>query len=205
MQFRKTMAVAVLGLAVPALTVACSTTQPVTSSVDDAGTTARVAAQLAADPDVDKYEIDVDTEQGVVHLRGEVETQAEKDEAERIARNTRGVRDVVNQIQLMREGAGSGPDWDAWVTTKVKSKLAVDPDIRAFNIDVDTENGIVYLTGIVEKEEDRMEAERLARGVEGVERVVNNLQLEDEAYPPGEGVDVEAQGPGEDEGGRRSR
>lgn len=72
--------------------------------------------------------------------------------------------------------AGEAVD-DAAITAKVKSKLAADPEINPFNIDVDTRDGVVTLSGTVEKAEARSEAEDLARGTDGVRRVVNNIQV----------------------------
>ena len=67
---------------------------------------------------------------------------------------------------------------DASITAAVKTKLAADPIINPFNIDVDTLNGVVTLSGIVAKAEAKNEAERLARRTDGVMRVVNNIQVE---------------------------
>jgi len=66
---------------------------------------------------------------------------------------------------------------DAELTATVKTKLAADPEINPFQIDVDTVDGKVTLTGKVPSEGDRDEAERLARDTEGVVDVVNNLEV----------------------------
>lgn len=186
-------------LVVPAV-AACSTSQPVTQGIDDSGTTSRVKAQLAADPNVRMFKIDPDTVDGVVYLHGEVPDEKMKKEAEEIASNTRGVRRVVNQLQVKKEGETrdvGGPDWDSWITAKVKSRLSVDPEVRAMNIDVDTQDGVVYLTGVVAEEIDRDEAVKLAREVDGVDKVVNNLKLEEEMrdQQQRQGAAMEAQGP----------
>jgi hypothetical protein len=67
----------------------------------DAGVTTKVKAQLAADEMVKAYKVDVDTHEHVVTLRGEVETEAAKEQAVRIARNTEGVRDVVDDLRVV--------------------------------------------------------------------------------------------------------
>ena len=67
----------------------------------DAGVTTKVKAQLAADEMVKAYKVDVDTREHVVTLRGQVETEAVKDQAVRIARNTAGVRDVVDDLTVV--------------------------------------------------------------------------------------------------------
>ncbi len=68
---------------------------------------------------------------------------------------------------------------DATITTKVKAKLAADGDINPFNIDVDTNEGVVTLQGRVAKEEARTKAEQLARETEGVKRVINLVKVGD--------------------------
>jgi len=67
---------------------------------------------------------------------------------------------------------------DATITTKVKLKLIEDPITKARKIDVDTVNGVVTLTGAVESEEEIKRAVEIARNVEGVKKVVNNLRVE---------------------------
>jgi hypothetical protein len=68
---------------------------------------------------------------------------------------------------------------DAGITTKVKAKLAADGDINPFNIDVDTNEGVVTLQGRVAKEEARSKAEQLARDTQGVKRVINLVKVGD--------------------------
>lgn len=67
---------------------------------------------------------------------------------------------------------------DATITTKVKSKLAADPEVNPFNIDVDSNDGVVTLQGTVRDSEARTIAERLARETQGVKRVVNLIKVE---------------------------
>lgn len=80
--------------------VACRTTQPVSTQLSDSGITARVKAKLAADPQVNPFNIDVDTNEGVVTLTGRVERPEARAEAEKLAQDTDGVKDVVNLIKV---------------------------------------------------------------------------------------------------------
>jgi osmotically-inducible protein OsmY len=66
---------------------------------------------------------------------------------------------------------------DAEIATKIKSKLTGDPEINPFNIDVDVNEGVVRLSGKVEKAEARNEAVAHARDTEGVVRVINDIEL----------------------------
>jgi len=67
---------------------------------------------------------------------------------------------------------------DAVITTQVKATLAKDVSPSSLtNIDVNSTNGVVTLAGQVENEEVKSHAEQVARSVEGVVRVNNNLQV----------------------------
>ena len=72
--------------------------QTVGSYVDDAGITTAVKAKMAEDTSVAATSISVETLNGTVQLSGFAKTQAEKNQAEAIARNTKNVRDVRNSI-----------------------------------------------------------------------------------------------------------
>jgi osmotically-inducible protein OsmY len=76
-------------------------------AVDDAATTAKVKSKLAADPTVAAYTIDVDTQNGVVTLNGHVDSGAAKAQAEKVARDTEGVSDVV--VALVADAAAPTP------------------------------------------------------------------------------------------------
>lgn len=81
-------------------TVACGQT--------DAGITTDVKASLAADESVSAFEIDVDTQEGVVTLTGEVEDALAKEQAVQLARNTDGVVDVVDNLRIEGAAATTG-------------------------------------------------------------------------------------------------
>ncbi len=72
--------------------------QSVGSYVDDAAVTTSVKAKMAEDKTVAATSISVETLNGTVQLSGFAKTQAEKNQAEAIARNTKNVRDVRNSI-----------------------------------------------------------------------------------------------------------
>ena len=66
---------------------------------------------------------------------------------------------------------------DAAITTSVQATLTSDKASNFTRIDVDTTNGVVYLNGTVQSAEQRARAEQLAGRVDGVKKVVNNLQV----------------------------
>jgi hyperosmotically inducible protein len=67
---------------------------------------------------------------------------------------------------------------DASITASVKAKLVADKAANLTRVDVDTNNGTVYLNGTVESAEQKTRAEQLARQAKGVKSVVNNLQVQ---------------------------
>lgn len=73
--------------------------------------------------------------------------------------------------------AGQNID-DAVLTSYVKTALVADKAANLVRVDVDTNNGVVYLGGTVSSGKDRERAAELARGVKGVRGVVNNLQVQ---------------------------
>jgi BON domain len=66
---------------------------------------------------------------------------------------------------------------DTLITTKVKASFAADPQVSALAITVETNNGVVTLSGVVESEAERQRAIQLAQGMEGVTRVDANKLL----------------------------
>lgn len=68
--------------------------------VDDATITSKVKSALAADPDISAFKINVDTQKGVVKLKGEIKTLALRRKAESIVRDVQGVKSVDNQLVI---------------------------------------------------------------------------------------------------------
>lgn len=67
---------------------------------------------------------------------------------------------------------------DAWITTKVKSEMVADSEVKAHKIDVDTKNGVVRLTGTVESWQEASKAADIARGIKGVTAVENDIRVQ---------------------------
>lgn len=67
---------------------------------------------------------------------------------------------------------------DTTITTTVKAKLAAEKGSTLTRVGVDTNRGVVQLSGVVSFAANRALAERVARGVGGVKNVINNLQIQ---------------------------
>lgn len=69
------------------------------------------------------------------------------------------------------EAASSQPANDTWITTKVKSSLLADTSVAGTKIDVDTVDGVVFLTGTAKTQAQVEAAKKIAGGIEGVGKV----------------------------------
>jgi osmotically-inducible protein OsmY len=74
------------------------------------------------------------------------------------------------------EGTGEYVD-NSVITSKIKSQLAADDFLKSFEISVETYKGIVQLSGFVDSQSAVDKAGQIARGVEGVKSVKNNLKV----------------------------
>ena len=161
--------------------------------VDDSAITVKVKSKLATDSKTSAIKIGVDTKDGAVTLSGTVPTATEKEEAEKIAKNTEGVKRVVNGITVnpdslgatnIREKAGEAAKdvsesvSDAAILTKLKAKLLAD---GITGTDVDVNNGQVLLKGQVDDAKKKAKAEDLAKNTAGVKDVRNQLTVKKNA------------------------
>jgi osmotically-inducible protein OsmY len=156
------------------------------TKLSDSSTTMRLETTYMFNPHLSASDIEVHTDHGVVTLSGAVPSDVHRDLAVAIAKSADGVRDVHDRLEVRKEEAKApaGPDRtfgqavkDATITASVKLHLATGKGVAAHNINVDTRQGNVTLTGQVDSEAERQLAVRIARDTEGVREVVNQLQV----------------------------
>ena len=115
---------------------------------------------------------------GYVLVVGQVPEADMKDKANTVLREIRGVRRIYNELEISGNTSGLTRSSDTWITTKVKSGLLASEDIEGNRVKVVTENGVVYLMGMV----SRAEAERIAdsaSATQGVRKVVQIFEIFD--------------------------
>jgi hypothetical protein len=151
-------------------TVACGQT--------DAGITTSVKTKLAADEAVKAYQVDVETANQVVTLRGDVETVAQKEQAVRLARETDGVRDVIDQLRVNPTAATSGfgdPDVDR------DPDVDVDDDLESeTREDTDTAGDAARRGANRMKEDARKGADAVVEGAKKVGSEVKDAVTDDD-------------------------
>jgi hyperosmotically inducible protein len=144
-------------------------------SVDDSVITTIVKSKLAVDNETSSANINVDTMNGVVTLTGVVTTRANKEQAERIARNTEGVTRVINNITVETNGNHAGMSAsDLAILSRIKTRYVAEGVIGP---KVEVKDGMVTLTGNVENAQIRIRAENIARATSGVKEVNNMIEV----------------------------
>jgi osmotically-inducible protein OsmY len=149
----------------------------------------RINFKLETNGLVRKYDIHVKVDNGVVTLSGDVATAAQKAEAARLAKVT-GVTRVQNDIKVdpntdksvadrMKGGLSKTGEkiTDAWITTKVKWFFIGEDALKGSDINVDTKDHVVTLTGTVKSAAGRARAMQLAKDTDGVTKVVDKLAI----------------------------
>lgn len=124
-----------------------------------------------SDPAFDSAHLTAVSYNGVLLLAGQVESADLKRRAEEIAAGMDKVRKVHNELQVGGPTSMVARANDSWLTTKVKTRMLADAETAARKIKVVTENGTVYLMGMLPREEADRAAE-VARSVYGVQKIV---------------------------------
>lgn len=107
----------------------------------------------------------------MVLLTGEVPDAAAKAAAEKIARAVDNVRGVYNELQVAGNSSMTARANDSYLTSKVKARFIDSRKFSALHVKVVTENNVVYLMGLVNRQEAN-DATEIARTTGGVQKVV---------------------------------
>ncbi len=148
------------------------------TEVDDSAITTKVKSALLADADVKSFDIKVETRKGEVQLSGFVDNQSQMDRAVAVAKGVEGVKKVDNKMSLKTTSTTMGDKIDDGViTTKVKAALLGDSSVKSSDIGVVTRDGEVQLSGFVDSQSQIERATEVAKGVEGVKSVINEMSI----------------------------
>ncbi len=137
------------------------------------------------------FKIDTEVENGVATLRGTVDSEVERDLAEELALGVDGIRKVNNELVVNPDAAAASGGVeaaagersfmskveDATLTARIKSQLLWNSNTSGMKIDVDTNSGIVTLTGNVNSEAEAELAGQIASNTRYVKGVENHLKV----------------------------
>ena len=156
-----------------------SSVKDVGNFMDDSAITAKVKAALVDHKDIKSTDISVKTDKKIVTLSGFVESQAQAELAVTAAKGVEGVSSVSDKLHV-RAGADnsvSGYAGDTATTSEIKAKLLADDIVPSRKVKVETTEGVVQLSGTVESNAQSERAESIAKAVDGVKSVKNDLKV----------------------------
>ena len=147
--------------------------------MDDSGVTAKVKAALVDNDAIKSTDISVKTHSGVVTLSGFVTSQDQAELAVDAAKKVEGVKSVSDKLHVKdsTKASVSGYAGDAATTSEIKAKLLADSNVPSRNVKVETTNGVVQLSGMVKTQAQSDRAEGIAKAIEGVKSVKNDLTV----------------------------
>lgn len=148
--------------------------------MDDSAITAKVKAALVDHESIKSTDISVKTDQKVVTLSGFVESQAQAEAAVTVAKGVEGVTSVSDKLHVRDSKSDSvkGYAGDAATTSEIKAKLLADDIVPSRKVKVETTDGVVQLSGTVDSQAQIERAESIAKAVDGVKSVKNDLKAQ---------------------------
>jgi osmotically-inducible protein OsmY len=108
------------------------------------------------------------------YANGTMGNKSEATNAQAGTTATQSQSGMTNHAMEQKTGAAVS---DAAITTKVKAKFAADSTVSATKIHVDTDNGVVKLTGTAKSQDEAAKAAEIAKSTEGVASVDNAIQV----------------------------
>jgi hyperosmotically inducible protein len=142
----------------------------------------KVKGALFFNRNVSAVNTEVDVANGVVTLKGQADNQAQKDLTGEYAKNIDGVKGVDNQMTIGQPVYKSDQNKDnkvddASITAQVKMAFLTHHSTSAFKTGVETDNGVVTLSGNATSGAAKDMATKVASDINGVTNVVNNMSI----------------------------
>jgi osmotically-inducible protein OsmY len=142
------------------------------SRIPDADIARALELDLLIDDGVSAQLVDVDVDEGVVTLSGSVDSLLGKRRAKAIAQRVRGVRAVINRIDVMPSARD-----DERIHEDVMEALLHDPAADSYELGVEVVDGVVTLSGLVDSWAEKKLSEDVVAGVHGVRRIDNDVRI----------------------------
>ncbi|MGH9763937.1 MAG: BON domain-containing protein, partial [Blastocatellia bacterium] len=156
------------------------------TTIDDPTVTEKVKTALGLSKHLAGTQVNVKTEGGVVTLTGEVQSEESKDVAGSITRDTMGVKDVKNLLIVNPEANASTEGSrvrDIDIRADLLQAILKSSTLSSKKFDVKVDNQVVTLSGTVDTPADKSGAEQVARSIDGVNAVTNNLAVANPQAP----------------------
>ena len=144
----------------------------------DAGLKIDINAKLLSNKYRDLF-LDVNTNvyENRVMMTGSVQTVSHKRRATLLVRSIKGVRKVINELQVTGDGSLKDTANDLWIETKLKARLVGADGISSINYRWRSVNGVVYFIGVAQDHEELAKVVRVARDTNHVNKVVTHVRV----------------------------
>ncbi len=150
------------------------------SKVDDNGIALAIDKKFIA-KDKDLFGgVSTRVSEGRVMLGGKVKDPTTRKDAEDLAWQVEGVREVINEIKVSNEENFGNYISDAWITNQIRTRLLFTDGIKSQNYSVQTVDRVVYLMGIAQNNKELQAAIEVSRRTKNVQRVVSHVILKDD-------------------------
>jgi osmotically-inducible protein OsmY len=149
----------------------------------DAWIDGKAETTLLLNANLNSFDINTDVHDGNVTLTGKVNSSVDKSLAGELIRSLDGVKDVNNELSVMKQYSDedskdlSDSLTDSKVATVVKTRLLFSADVSGSDINVDVANGVVTLKGTVSSDAERDLALAIAKNTDDVKDVVDELRV----------------------------
>ena len=125
------------------------------------------------------FNVSVEVLEGKVLLTGSVDHIDERIEATKLAWGTEGVTEVINEIQISNDDNILDYADDLVMKTKINAKLLIKKEIFNLNYSVEVVNGVVYLLGIAQNQEELDQVIHIGKNTYGVKDVISYVRLKE--------------------------
>lgn len=130
------------------------------------------------DHDFELYrDVSMTVTEGRVLLTGSVKKPEARVDAVRLAWQAAGVRQVIDEIQVTDQSGIGDYATDVWIANNLRTRLMFDQSVHNINYNLDVVNGVVYLMGVAQSQEELDRVLAHARDIGSVKRVVNHVLL----------------------------
>ena len=142
----------------------------------------KVKSALLFHRNVSATATDVFVKDGIVSLRGEASSIAQKELTAEYAKDVEGIKEVKNEMTVAKTPAKPGETMgekidDASITAQVKSSLLSHRSTSAIKTKVSTTDGVVTISGIAKNDAEKSLVTKLANDINGVTSVINNMTI----------------------------
>jgi hyperosmotically inducible protein len=180
---KKTILPVVMSIVLGSMAFGANAAQDWQGDAKDAWIDGKAETTLLLNTNLNSFDINTDVHDGNVTLTGKVNSHVHKALAEELVKSLDGVKDVNNELSVMKPESDKDSNdlseslTDSKVASVVKTRLLFSADVSGTDIDVDVKNSVVTLKGTVSSDAERDLALTIAKNTDDVKDVVDELRV----------------------------